>query len=176
MGYVGLAYPAIAIEVATDPGRFAADASAETVVPIQPLSLLESVDLFVRRGQAADRGFDLSPTNRGQLCALVEKLDGLPLAIELAAARAYVLSPSQILDRLSERFKLLKGGDTPRQETMIPKGIGLVDQKKVERSFEAQILKTVVENEGVDPEITDGMGSRFDTVLVHQGRFAVFPP
>ena len=80
----------------------------EVVVPIQPLSLLEGVDLFVRRGQAADPGFELTTAERPALCALVRKLDSLPLALELAAARLNILSLDELSARLNERFSLLR--------------------------------------------------------------------
>ena len=80
----------------------------ETVVPVQPLSLLEGVDLFVRRGQVADPRFEVVPAQRQQVCALVEKLDSLPLALELAAARLNILSLDELSARLNERFSLLR--------------------------------------------------------------------
>ncbi len=102
---------------------------AETVVSIQPLSLLESVDLFVRRGHAVDRHFELSPDNRDQLCALVQKLDGLPLAIELAAARLNIFSLDQISERLNERFSLLRsrGRDAKALEGALDWSWGLLE-------------------------------------------------
>ena len=81
---------------------------AETVVPIQPLSLLEGVDLFLRRAQAVDRRFDLSADNRALICGLVQQLDGLPLAIELAAARLNIFTLDELAERLNERFSLLR--------------------------------------------------------------------
>jgi len=80
----------------------------ETVVRIQPMTMLEGVELFVRRGHAADRRFELGRKNRHQVCALVQQLDGLPMAIELAAARLNLLSLDEISERLSERFGLLR--------------------------------------------------------------------
>ena len=84
------------------------DISTETAVSIKTLSLLESVELFTRRGQAADTRFELQPENRALVCSLVKKLDGLPLAIELAAARLNVLSLQDVANRLDKRFSLLR--------------------------------------------------------------------
>jgi predicted ATPase/class 3 adenylate cyclase len=83
----------------------------ETEYPVFPLADREAVDLFCSRAQA-----DADDSVR-QLC---RALDNLPLALELAAARASVLSPQQILERLTRRLDLLKGGRDadPRQQTL----------------------------------------------------------
>jgi predicted ATPase/DNA-binding NarL/FixJ family response regulator len=81
----------------------------------------EAVALFVDRGQAAAAGFALTEGNRAAVAALCRSLDGLPLAIELAAARLRSLAPEQILDRLDDRFVLLGRGARPvpsRQQTL----------------------------------------------------------
>lgn len=77
--------------------------------------------LFVERAGAVRPGFSITPQNAEAIAELVELLDGLPLAIELAAARIRVLRPAQICQRLSRRFDLLRrrGGDGPaRQDTL----------------------------------------------------------
>jgi predicted ATPase len=77
--------------------------------------------LFVERAQAARPSFTLNSENAGDVTKIARKLDGLPLAIELAAARIKMLSPHQIFDRLSSNFELLSGGaqDLPeRQRTL----------------------------------------------------------
>jgi len=80
----------------------------ETVVPVQTLSLLEGVDLFVQRGQIADPRFEITPKERTRVCDLVQELDKLPLAIELAAARLNALSLDELTLRLAERFSILR--------------------------------------------------------------------
>ncbi|HEX8631719.1 MAG TPA: LuxR C-terminal-related transcriptional regulator [Catenuloplanes sp.] len=81
----------------------------------------EAVALFVARAQAAMQAFQLTEDNRGAVAELCHRLDGLPLAIELAAARIRVLAPQQILDRLTDRFGLLSRGNRTapeRQQTL----------------------------------------------------------
>src|SRR5262249_46299326 len=79
--------------------------------PVPPLATQEAVELFCVRAQ-----LEADDT----ITELCRRLDNLPLAVELAAARTAVLSPRQIVDRLSERLDLLKGGrDTEaRQRTL----------------------------------------------------------
>jgi tetratricopeptide (TPR) repeat protein len=69
------------------------------------------VALFTDRARAADVRFALTADNRGDVARLVARLDGIPLAIELAAARVEALGVAQLLDRLDDRFTLLAGGD-----------------------------------------------------------------
>lgn len=81
----------------------------------------ESVKLFTERARATKSKFSLTEENAEVVAEICRRLDGLPLAIELAAARIKILSPSQILERLENRLKLLTGGaqDSPaRQQTM----------------------------------------------------------
>ena len=69
-----------------------------------------SVDLFVERAQAANPAFLLISGNAGSVNQIVRRLDGIPLAIELAASRAKLLQPAEIASRLDECFKILSGG------------------------------------------------------------------
>jgi predicted ATPase len=70
-----------------------------------------AVALFADRARAADAGFALTGHNRGDVVHLVGRLDGMPLAIELAAARVEALGVSQLLESLDGRLGLLAGGD-----------------------------------------------------------------
>jgi len=82
----------------------------ERAEPVAQLRQNEAVMLFVERAAAASGSFDLTAANQGAVVDLCRRLDGLPLAIELAAVRTRALSPEQIRDRLNDRFGLLTGG------------------------------------------------------------------
>jgi predicted ATPase/DNA-binding SARP family transcriptional activator len=80
-----------------------------------------AVRLFVERAQAAESGFALTPHNTTAVAAICRRLDGIPLALELAAARVRSLSVEDISARLSDGFGLLTGGGRtllPRQQTL----------------------------------------------------------
>jgi predicted ATPase len=68
----------------------------------EELASYEAVCLFVERARAVDAGFELTEENASAVARLCRKLDGIPLAIELAAARVRVLSAEQILDKLED--------------------------------------------------------------------------
>src|SRR5262249_50078644 len=73
------------------------------------------------RARVADSGFDLTSENAASIVRICARLDGIPLAIEMAAARLSVLSIDQIAVRLDDRFRLLTGGSRaalPRQQTL----------------------------------------------------------
>ncbi|HLV80822.1 MAG TPA: hypothetical protein VKT32_11095 [Chthonomonadaceae bacterium] len=75
-----------------------------------------SAQLFVDRAQAVRPAFQVTAGNAGDVALLCAELEGLPLAIELAAARAKALTPSQIRERLSERFALLASKKSDKGE------------------------------------------------------------
>ena len=89
--------------------------------PVAQLRQNEAVMLFSERAGAASGTFELNGSNQAVVVALCRRLDGLPLALELAAVRTRVLSVEQILDRLTDRFALLTGGGRaalPRHQTL----------------------------------------------------------
>ncbi|HKX44924.1 MAG TPA: tetratricopeptide repeat protein [Burkholderiaceae bacterium] len=92
----------------------------ETVLGLPPMPLAEGAALFAQRAQAAKPDFRPNAEDEASIAPLVRLLDGLPLAIELAAARVRVMAPRMLLARMSERFKLLasKGGRLDRQSTL----------------------------------------------------------
>jgi len=106
--------------------------AAETVWQVPPLPVAPAdaggdayryaaVRLFADRAEAADPGFAVDAGNASAVAAICRALDGIPLAIELAAARVRVLSPEQISARMDDRLGLLTAGDrsaAPRQQTL----------------------------------------------------------
>ncbi|MGW3045561.1 LuxR C-terminal-related transcriptional regulator [Kitasatospora sp. NPDC001159] len=115
--------------------RQALGVDGESLLPVPPLSLpdphrwqpvesmvrYEAVQLFVDRATAVSGEFTLSEDHQAAVADICHRLDGIPLAIELAAAWLRVLSPQQILDRLDDRFALLTRAPRaalPRQQTL----------------------------------------------------------
>jgi len=95
--------------------------SGEHVFPVGPLPEADAVALFVRRAAATDPLFVLSDATEPSVREICRRLDGLPLALELAAARVRVLGVETLLTRLSSRLTVLTGGprDLPaRQQTL----------------------------------------------------------
>ena len=91
------------------------------VPPLDQLAKVDSIRLFLERAATAKPGYALTQDNASFLVQICERLDGIPLAIELAASRVKVLSPEQIAARLDDRFRLLTGGSRtalPRQQTL----------------------------------------------------------
>jgi len=92
----------------------------EQVLALAPLAASDAAALFLSRAEGAKPGFRPSADDQAAIAPLVKLLEGLPLAIELAAARVRVMSPRAMLVRMSERFKLLSstGGRVDRQATL----------------------------------------------------------
>ncbi len=101
-------------------------ASLTTPVPekentLEAISQFEAVKLFIDRALTVDANFQVDNDNAPALAEICHRLDGIPLAIELAAARVRILTLQKINERLSDRFKLLTGGKRtvlPRQQTL----------------------------------------------------------
>jgi predicted ATPase/class 3 adenylate cyclase len=103
--------------------RESLDIAGETAYRVPSLSLpdpaqvtreavmeFESIQLFVERASAANPKFDMTDENASDVAQICRRLDGIPLALELAAARSSVFSPGEIASRLDDRFRLLTGG------------------------------------------------------------------
>lgn len=89
--------------------------------PHDQLMSYEAIQLFVERAAASQPGIALTATSAIAVARVVHQLDGIPLAIELAAARTKTLSVDQIAERLGDRFRLLTGGSRtamPRHQTL----------------------------------------------------------
>lgn len=98
LNIAGEAVLRVAPLTAPEPGR---------VPSLRTLSRYDAVTLFVDRAAAAVPGFELDEENKDAVAAICARLDGLPLAVELAAARMRTMSPEQILQRLDDRYALL---------------------------------------------------------------------
>jgi predicted ATPase/class 3 adenylate cyclase len=90
-------------------------------LPASDLMQYAAIALFAERAGAANDGFSLTDDNAQVVADICRRLDGIPLAIELAASRVKMFAPSQIRERLDERFRMLTGGSRdvlPRQQTL----------------------------------------------------------
>jgi predicted ATPase len=152
--------------------------------PLEILSKYSAVALFVQRATAARPDFELDRENASAVTAICARLDGLPLAIELAAARVKVLSLSSILTRLASRLQLLTGGarDLPeRQQTLR----GAIDwsydllspaEQRLFRRLSVFVngcnlegVEAVCDTKGdLDLDLLDGMASMVDKSLLQQ--------
>ena len=95
--------------------------AGEEVFALEPMDLAsDAMALFEARARAQQPRFDIDDSNRAMVAQIVRLLDGLPLAVELAAARVRVLSLAQIVERMKDRFALLAGarGAAARQATL----------------------------------------------------------
>ena len=102
--------------IQTPPLRLPAEGDA-----VADILTSDAVELFLTRAVAAAPGFDVSRADATAIAAICRRLDGLPLAIELAAARLRALSVDQLAARLDDRFRLLRGGshaDVARHQTL----------------------------------------------------------
>jgi predicted ATPase/DNA-binding CsgD family transcriptional regulator len=199
------AAPTIASLLSTSPrlkilvtSRAALRLSGEHELPVPPLALpdlrqlpdvdaltgYEAIALFVQRAQAVRPNFQLSAANAAAVAELCTRLDGLPLAIELAAARVKLLTPRALLARLGNRLALLTGGarDRPaRQQTMrstidwsyellAPEAQRLFTQLAVfVGGATLDAIETVCTNDdGTSADVLDGLSSLVDESLLRQ--------
>jgi predicted ATPase/DNA-binding winged helix-turn-helix (wHTH) protein len=97
----------------------------EQEFPAVPLARDSAMELFAQRAASVRPDFALTPENQDAVQEICSRLDGLPLAIELAAARTRLLSPAAILDRMQSRLQLLTGGplDLPERQQTLRKAI-----------------------------------------------------
>jgi predicted ATPase len=152
--------------------------------PLEVLSRLPAIELFVERAQAVKHQFALTKENAPAVAAICSRLDGLPLAIELAAARIKLLSPSAMLIRLESRLSLLTGGarDLPtRQQTLrntVEWSYGLLNvaEQTLLRRFSVftggctlEALEAVCDTKGdLGLDVLDAMASLVDKSLAQQ--------
>jgi predicted ATPase/class 3 adenylate cyclase len=102
-------------------GATRAAGAPRSAVDLQGAASTDAVRLFAERAGAADPGFELGQSNVASIAEICRRLDGIPLAIELAAARVAAMSTEDIASGLGDRFRLLAGGRrtaVPRQQTL----------------------------------------------------------
>ena len=95
--------------------------AGERVWPVPPIGETAAIELFADRASSVDPAFTVNDANRDAVAEICRRLDGMPLAIELAAARVRVLTPEQMTARLADRFAMLTGGartTVPRHRTL----------------------------------------------------------
>ncbi|HEX7589114.1 MAG TPA: adenylate/guanylate cyclase domain-containing protein, partial [Anaerolineae bacterium] len=179
--------------------REALHVRGENVFPVPPLALpsleskhplakqlaqSEAVQLFVERAQSVKPSFELTDENAPAVAEICARLDGLPLAIELATARLNLFTPQSLSERLGNRLKLLRGGagDLPaRQQTLrdtIDWSYELLDSSEqalfkllaVFSSATIECVETVAGRlERIDPfDVIEAAGSLVDKSLVRQ--------
>jgi predicted ATPase/DNA-binding CsgD family transcriptional regulator len=175
--------------------------AGEHDVPVAPLALppasgtpsieevgaAPAVRLFVARAEAASPGFALTAANAAAVAELSRRLDGLPLAIELAAARVPTLPPAALLARLDRTLPLLTGGrrDAPARQRTMQEAIAWSHDLLTgeERSlfrrlavfaggFALEAAETVAADPGGEPPVLDGLASLVEASLLGRVRGA----
>jgi predicted ATPase/class 3 adenylate cyclase len=155
----------------------------EHMADIEMVTRSEAVALFAERASAIRPGFQITSQNAPAVAEIAARLDGLPLAIELAASRLKVLSPDALLERLGQRLSLLTGGarDLPdRQQTLrstIEWSHDLLQAE--ERRLFARLgtftggwsleAAEAICGPGLDLQVLDGLGTLLDHSMVRRG-------
>ncbi len=151
---------------------------------VEALSQCPAVALFIQRARAVKPDFELNRENATAVAEICARLDGLPLAIELAAARVKVLSPSSMLTRLASRLQLLTGGarDMPRRQQTLRAAIDwsydllTAAEQKLFRRLSVFVggctlegAEAVCDTKGdLDLDLLDGMASLVDKSLAQE--------
>jgi predicted ATPase/class 3 adenylate cyclase len=150
--------------------------------PLDSMSQFAAVELFIQRASAVRPGFEVTNENAPAVAEICSRLDGMPLAIELAAARVKVLSPAEIMRRLEDSLGFLTGGsrDRPeRQQTLrhaIAWSYDLLDEEErrlfaslsvFSRGFRMEAAEAVCAGPG-GPDVFDGVASLVNKSLIRQ--------
>jgi predicted ATPase len=157
---------------------------ARTKLEVKALAKFPAVALFVERAAAVKPDFELNQENASAIAEICARLDGLPLAIELAAARVKVLSPSSMLTRLASRLQLLTGGarDLPERQQTLRSAIDwsfdllTAPEQKLFRRLSVFVggctlesAEAVCDAKGdLELDLLDGMGSMVDKSLLRR--------
>ncbi|NTU80280.1 MAG: tetratricopeptide repeat protein [Chloroflexales bacterium] len=151
--------------------------------PLHALSHYAAVELFIQRAQAIQPGFTVTNDNAPAIAEICHRLDGLPLAIELAAMRVKLLSPQALLARLDHRLSLLTGGlrDLPARQQTLRNAIAwsydlltLAEQALFRRlavcvdGCTLEAAEAVGHLADANPDILDGLSSLVDKSLLRQ--------
>ena len=151
--------------------------------PVELLTDCPAVALFVQRARAVKPDFALREDNAAAVIEICARLDGLPLAIELAAARVKVLTPAAILGRLESRLRLLTGGalDLPERQQTLRRAMDWSyelltpeEQKLFRRlavfvgGFTLEAAEAVASAGDLDLDVFDGVASLVDKSLLQQ--------
>jgi predicted ATPase len=153
-----------------------------TSATTQEILAADAVQLFTQRAEQAGGGVDLDDETAATLAQLCRRLDGIPLAIELAAARTRMMSPQEIAGRLDERFRLLTGGSrtfVERHQTLrraVEWSYDLLDERDrtvLDRlgvfagGFSIDAAEAVVGDDGIDRhDVLDSIAQLVDKSLV----------
>lgn len=161
--------------------REALDVESEHVLRVPSLDpMTDALTLFIDRATASHADFEVSGTSLDETVRICQRLDGIPLAIELAAARTSHLSTAQILERLDDRFRLLTGGRRRirRQQTLaatLDWSHDLLDDDDREvlrrlAAFPASFTLEAAEAVVARADVLDRLGSLVAKSLVHTVR------
>jgi predicted ATPase/class 3 adenylate cyclase len=164
----------------------------DSLPPLEYLTEYEAIRLFVDRARAVRPDFSLTEENGPAVVEICERLDGLPLAIELAAARIKLLPPRVLLDRLGNRLKILTGGarNLPERQRTLRNAIewsyGLLDEGEkllfgrlgvFSGGATLEAMEAVCDAEGDLPtDVFEGASSLLDKSLLRQEEGAAGEP
>ena len=156
----------------------------EQEFPVTPLAQNSAIELFAQRAAAVWPDFAVTSDNAEAVQEICSRLDGLPLAIELAAARTKILSPSAIMDRLHSRMELLTGGalDLPERQQTLRKAIDWshdllnAEEQKLFRRFSVLVGGCTLEaveavcntQEDLGIDLFEGLSSLVDKNLIQR--------
>ncbi|MGA7671158.1 MAG: NB-ARC domain-containing protein, partial [Nitrolancea sp.] len=153
------------------------------VAPLDELATYDAIALFVQRAQSVQSTFALTDDNALAVSEICTRLDGLPLAIELAAARIKILTPSVLLTRLTNRLQVLTGGarDQPERLRTLRNAIAwsydLLDPAEQQlfqllsvfaNGFTLEAAESVVEHAHLPIDVLDGVATLVDSSLVRE--------
>ena len=164
----------------------------DSLPPLEHLTEYEAIRLFVERARAVRPDFSLTEENGPAVVEICERLDGLPLAIELAAARIKLLPPRVLLDRLGNRLKILTGGarNLPERQRTLRNAIEwsyeLLDEGEkllfgrlgvFSSGATLEAIEAVCDARGDLPtDVFDGASSLLDKSLLRQEEEAIGEP